>query len=384
MVQLWPPAMSPKTLESWVHDDATAQAIPGMARALQVYCGLIGQLDLDQVRNEELMRPRPIVLNSPDPNLSRMNYVGQSVRDYWVHGNAASLVLARDFRGYPSALGYFPAHAWSVPLNEPDVFYLHGQPVPAADVVHVQRGVDPTNPRRGIGVVEGHLRSLKRVGLQERYEEDALEGAGVPSVVVIAPQKDLTQKQADDAADMWEQRFGGSGRRPGIFANGTSVQTLAWNPSDQELVLSRQLALTDLANIMNLDPYWLGAPGSSHKYQSAGPMFVALMRTSLEPVMQPFEHVWSRRLVPYGSEVKFFRPALTRDDMRTMATWGGPAVVNGLMTVNEWRQQAGLPRSTEPWADQLREPGAVAAEPEEDTPTTELDDELEPTTTEGE
>lgn len=367
--QLWPPVVDPPTLTSWVTDSTTAKGIPGFARGLQLYAGLLGQCLLDQVRNGQATTPRPRMLQQPDVALSRPNFIGQSVEDWWVHGNTLSLVVARDSRNQPAAVRYFPTYAWNMLDSDPDAYYLHGRRVPAADVIHVQRGVDPLNPRRGIGVVEQHLRSLKRVGLQERYEESALEKGGVPSVAVIAPNQNLTETEADAAATKWEEKFDGPVRRPVVLPNGTQVETLSWNPADQELVLARQVSLTDMANMMNLDPYFLGAPGSSHTYKSPGGMFVALLRTSLEPVMAPFEDVWGRAWLPYGSDLRFDRQYLTRDDMSTMVTWGRGAVDGGLMTVNEWRLAAGLPRLDDEAADQLRPAKQQQSTDTDSTPT---------------
>lgn len=215
-----------------------------------------------------------------------------------------------------------------------------------------------------MGVVEQHLRSLERIGLQEAYEADALSKAGVPSVAVIAPQKDLTQEQADAAALSWMEKYSGE-RRPAILPNGTQIETLSWNPSDQELVTARQLSLVDLANLMNLDAFWLGAPNSSHQYKSAGPMFTALIKTSLARVLTPFEDVWSRIFSPYGSEVRFDRLELTRDDFAAEVTTGVQAVNAGLMTVDEWRIRMGLPPAGTPETTTLRVPSTnAAAEPE--------------------
>lgn len=361
---LWPPVVEPKTLTTWVRDDLTVAAIPGMARALQLYGTLMGQMPLDQVKDGTPLTPRPGVLQQPDPLLSRFNFVDTSQRDWWLHGNTCSLIVARNARGLPAAVKYFPAHAWSVPIDEPERYYLHGRPVDAHDVVHVQRGVDPANPRRGMGVVEQHLRSLERIGLQETYEADALSKAGVPSVAVIAPQKDLTKEQAEAAGDAWMAKYSGE-RRPAILPNGTQIQTLSWNPSDQELVTARQLSLVDLANLMNLDAFWLGAPNSSHQYKSAGPMFTALIKTSLARVLTPFEDVWSRIFSPYGSEVRFDRLELTRDDFAAEVTTGVQAVNAGLMTVDEWRIRMGLPPAGTPETTTLRVPSTnAAAEPE--------------------
>lgn len=360
-MQLWPPLVEPSTLTSWVSDDATAQAIPGMARALQLYSGLIGQMPLDAVKDGVPTRPRPTVLDRPDPNLSSFNFIGSSVKDWWVHGNALSLITARDETGRPAAVRYFPPWAWSVRDDETDSYYLHGKRVDARDVLHVQRGVDPANTRRGVGVVEAHIRSLKRAGLQERYEENALSSGGVPSVAIIAPQKEITQTDADEAAEEWDRRFGGPVRRPAILPNGTKVETLSWTPDDQQLVMARQMTLTDLADIMNLDPYWLGAPGSSHTYRSAGSMFVALLRVSLEPVMRPFEDVYGRTFTPYGTECRFDRIQLTRDDLATAVSTGVAGVKEGLFTVDEWRVWNGMtpfgtPESTTPRIGALSEP----------------------------
>jgi HK97 family phage portal protein len=375
-MQLWPPLVEPGTLTSWVTDDATAQALPGVGRALSLYSGLIGQMELDQVKDGEPMRPRPRVLQRPDPALARFNFIGTSIKDWWVHGNALSLITTRDFRGIPSSVRYFPPWAWSI-VDRDDRYYLHGRPVDPEDVLHVQRGVDPANPRRGIGVVEQHLRSLKRAGLQERYEENALSSGGVPSVAVIAPQKEVTKGEADDAAKAWEDRFAGPVRKPAILPNGTEVKTLSWNPNDQQMVMARQLTLTDLSDIFNLDPYWLGAPGSSHTYRSAGSMFVALLRVSLEPVMAPFEDVYARVLTPYGSEVRFDRRQLTRDDLATMVTTGVQAVNAGLIVVDEWRELMGWkPFGTEE-STTPRVGGPPTEEPG-DTPEADPDVEIEP------
>lgn len=360
--QLWPPVVEPKTLTTWVRDDQTVAAIPGMARGLQLFGTLMGQMPLDQVKDGKAVRPRPSILNQPDPLLSRFNFVDTSQRDWWLHGNTCSLIVARDSRNQPAAVKYFPAHAWSVPIDEPDRYYLHGSPVSARDVVHVQRGVDPANPRRGLGVVEQHLRSLQRIGLQETYEQDALSKAGVPSVAVIAPQKDLTQEQADAAADSWMEKYSGQ-RRPAILPNGTQIETLSWNPSDQEMTTARQLSLTDLANMMNLDAFWLGAPNTSHQYKSAAPMFTALIKTSLARVLTPFEDVWSRVFTPHGSEVRFDRLELTRDDFAAEVTTGVQAVNAGLITVDEWRVRQGWEPLGLPETTTLRDPKTIAQAP---------------------
>ena len=357
--QLWPPVVDPKTLQSWVRDAPTAAGLPGLARGLALYGGLTSQMNLDRVRadTEQIITPRPRILQQPDLDKDTPTFISDSVQEYILHGNTLCLVTARDFAGRMAAVKWYPAWQWSVLPDDPR-YYLNGRPVDASDVVHVKRGSDPANPRRGIGIVEQNLRTLERAGLQEAYESSSLKESGVPSVAVIAPQKELTQVELDEAGQSWAEKFFGPVRRPGIFPNGTEIVPLSWSPSDQQLVLARQATGTDLANILNLDDYWLGVKGSSHTYRSPGGMFVSLLRTSLNPVLSPFEAVWGQQFVPAGSTVRFDRLALTRDDFASEVQSGSVAIDKGMLTVDEWRIRQGLEPFGTPESSTPRIPSA--------------------------
>lgn len=319
MHQLWPPVIEPKTLTRQVWDSETARALPGMGRALALY-GIVQQCDLQELRGIEVLGTVPRILERPDPDMARPTFVAAHVEDYWLHGNAVHLVTARDPYGWPAAVRYYPAHMWSVMEDrdgQPE-YRLNGRVVPRGDVVHVQRGVDPAFPYRGLGVVEQHLGTLNRAGLEGAAETASLTDRGMPSVAVIAPNAELTGAEADAVADKWVERFKGTEPKPAIFPKDTQVIPLSWNPTDQQMVQARQMTVKDLANLMNLDGYWLGAEGSSHTYRSPGAMYLSLLRTSLESMLAPFEDVWSFAWRPRGRKVRFDRTALLRDDLSTM------------------------------------------------------------------
>lgn len=354
--QLWPPVVDPSTLTitRQVWDARTAESIPSVAKALQIYQGALSQMPLDSFRGTARVLPRSILLQLPDAALrSLATFVSASVKDWWVHGNTVSLVTARGADGWPAGARYFPAHMWwqAGPDETPDGgvdYYLNGRKVPRNDVLHVQRGADAWQPWRGVGVLEQHLEHLDGVGLQAAAERENLKRGGVPSVAVIAPNTDLTQEEQDEAALAMEEKFAGPGRRPAVFPDGTKVIPLGWSANDAQMVEAQQLSLTSVANMFNLDPTWLGAPNGSHNYKSPGPLFLQLLRMSLEPVLRVFEQVWSLGMVPYGQEIRFDRNQLTRDDFASMvttlaaATGGKP-----LLTQEEARVYANLPEVPE-------------------------------------
>lgn len=356
--QIWPPVVDPATLTRQVWDVCSARSLPGVGKALQLYGGLISQCSLDEYSGDELLKPRPPLLKLPDVSLRAASiFTKVHVEDYLLHGNAVHLVTMRYPDDRVRGVRWFPAHMWHVtdPAATSDGgidYYLNGKKVPREDVIHVPRGAAEGQPWRGVGVVEEHLKTLNRAALEEAAESKNLTGGGVPSVAVIAPQATLTTKEAETAKDKWEEKFEGPGRRPAILPNGTQVIPLGWSPVDSQMIEARKMSLVDLANAFNLDPYWLGAQSSSHTYKSPGPMFLALVRASLGPVMTDLESVWSLEWMRSDRSVKFDRLALTRDDFATEVRSGVQGVNAGLFSPEEWRVRQGMP--VEPEFGELR------------------------------
>lgn len=344
--QLWPPVVQPRYLVSGrVWDSQTALAIPAVAKA-NTLLGIVGALNLQAWRGTTRL-DTPQLLQQPDPEEPGATwYVQQHLTDWLISGNACAMVTARYAQtGQIAATRWFPAHLWAItqgPLGEDRQYWLAGTPVPRENVVHVKRGHHPNAWVRGIGIVEQHLRALTRVGMQEDAEQGALEGGGVPSVAVIAPQQSLSPEEIAQAGADWAEQFFGPTRVPAILPNGTQVIPLGWSAADSEMIEARKMSLIDVANIVGVDPYWLGSPGSSHTYKSPGPMFLTLLRTFFEPILSLFEDAWGAAWLPRGQQVRFDRDELTRDDLQTTvqtmvaATGGQP-----LLSVPEAREYMG-------------------------------------------
>lgn len=374
----WPQVNDPRRLSRQVWDARSAASIPAVAKALHVY-QLAGLMDLDCYRGVTPLK-RPRLLEQPDLTSPGSTwYTQQHVTDWLLSGDACHLITARDATGWPAATRWRPSSQWSiVQTADGDVeeYLLNGHRVPLEDVVHVRRGHHPLAHGRGIGIVEQHIRTLDRAGLEEESERQNLKGGGVPSVAVIAPQKQLSQVEADAAAEAWDEKLGGPGRRPAILPNGTQVIPLGWSASDNEMIAARTMTLTDVANLTGLDPYWLGAPGSSHTYRSPGPLWLALLRMTLEPMLRLFEDAWSAAWVPYGKRVVFNRLQLTRDDLQTSIATLSAARTAGLMTYEEARVYLGLdPDVPEPKGAPVA-PAAPEAPAPEDTADTATTDEV--------
>jgi HK97 family phage portal protein len=291
--------------------------------------------------------PRPLLLEAPDPTRGGPWFVQLSVEDYLLDGNAIAQITARGSDGWPLAVTWWPASwvyiSWSPPNPASVDYWLLGTKLPRGDVIHVRRGADRNYPVRGVGIVEESLGTLNRVAMEEEYENQALSNGAVPSVAIITPSAVLTQDVADEAKVSWMDRFAGPNREPAILPAGTVVQPLAWSPSDAQLTEARKMSLLDVANIFNLDGYWLGSPVAGLTYKTAAPQYQQILRTSLEPMLADFEAVWSKEFLPRGQMVRFDRSQLLRDDMATTALAVSTLVGAGIMTVAEARVALDLP-----------------------------------------
>ena len=354
-----PPAVAPYGSPGpYVYDAGSAMQVPAVSRAVQLYSGLVKQMPIDVYQGYTRVAPTPRFIRRPDPTNAGSWYVQVSVEDYLLSGNTVSYVTRRGYDGWPLAVQWLPI-TWVSILWEPPVpgasrvryFYL-GQELDPVNVIHVKRGADRMFPVRGVGVVEEHLSTLDRVAMEEEYERGALSGGAVPSVAVITPQPEITNDVAEEAKDAWLAKFSGPQREPVILPNGTQVIPLAWSPTDTQLSEARRQSLQDVANMFNLDGYWLGSPVSGMTYRTAGPQYQQVLRTSLEPVLADFEDVWSDAWLPYGTDARFRRSQLLREDLATAAQAAQLLYGAGIMALPEARVEVGLPPDM---------PGAIGA-----------------------
>lgn len=357
-----------------------ARSIPGVARALQLIAGMARQMPLDDVRGYEYL-PRPRLLEQPDPDVARSWWVGVQIEDYLINGNALHYVTSYDRDGWPASVAWLPADWCSIVVDPSDnviSYWYQGHELDSSRVVHVKRGAHRWTPQRGVGVVEQHLESLGRVSDEERYESKTMKHSGVPSVAVIAPNPHLTQTEANNAKDAWEEKFDGPERRPAILPHGTQVIPLSWSPKDSEMTEARKQSLTDLANMFNLDGYWLGAPAGSFTYRTPGPMYLNLIRQTVNPILEDFEGTWSSRWLPRGRQVRFDRTPVLKDDLQTMIATMAAATKAKLLTQSEARVILGytaeVPAELKPQPVPPALAAAAAADPDDDPALDQVDD----------
>lgn len=373
---VWPPSAS-SVKPSGVRTATQMRGIPAIGRGLALIEGLLMQMPMDAVRGDVLL-PRPRLLQQPDPTRDRAWFVAAQVEDFLVHGNAVSLVTSRDATHWPATVMHLPAEFVDVVVSTAGIesYWYNGIELNSADVVHVRRGADPMLPQRGVGILEQFMGALGRIDKQHRYEESVLDGAAVPSVVVTVANSRPSQDELDAASTRWQEKFGGPTREPVFLPQGMEVKPLSWSPEDSQLVEARQLSLTDVANLMNLDSFWVGGSASSGlTYRSPGPMWLNLLRQTGAPILEQLELTWSQAWLPYGQRITFDRRVVLAEDMTTAVSWTTRAVRDKIITKSEARKALGFSADVPAELDAAPPPQLTPLEPGDDTTTAKEGDE---------
>ncbi|AMS04660.1 phage portal protein [Acidipropionibacterium acidipropionici] len=338
-------------------DPDRAKGIPEVARALGIVASMPATMPMKAWTGPELSPWPWMILMRPDPTAETAWFVEQNFMDWWIHGNAVSVVTSRSESGWPMTMAWVPAPRVAV-TEEPEsgapIYWIDGVQVDSRDVIHVRRGANRWNTLIGVGVVEQHLAALGKVADQQAYEARVLDTSAVPSVAIVVPNSELSQEEADAAKQSWVEKYGGPKREPAVLPNGTEIVKLAWSPADQELSEARKLSRVDVANMFNLDGFWLGAESKGLTYRSPGPMFLMLIRQTLGLMIAQFEQAWGTAWLPPGTDLRFDRQAILGDDMSTTITFLSQAVNTGLMSVNEGREYLG--KSPIAGGDEFRNP----------------------------
>lgn len=332
-------------------------ALPGVWRARLPISQSIGAMPIGAWRDLAAVTPLPSLLAEPNPGEDRANTVAAWVCDLLDHGNAFGIVTGVNAEGKPTSVEPVPCANVGVGRTETGrlVYTVGGNTTRTYDrseVFHA-KGMSAPGALRGMGVLEAGMATLDRLTAEARYAGKAFN-SGVPSGLLRVKDPDLQVGTDDDDAGYatakgikkaWQASVGTGD--VAVLSELVDFTPLSWTPSDAQMVEARQLSLVDVANMFNLDPYWVGASQVSAPYQNVQQAALQLSRFTLGFWITALEAQFSRML-PRGQEAKFERDTILRDDQSTRVANYKTLVEIGALTVDEVRAREGLPPLEEP------------------------------------
>lgn len=318
-------------------DESSTLSVPGIWRAVTLIADAIGGLPIHAYRSEEFVDPQPLLLTKPVPTETRIETVSAMVASLIIHGNYVAILGEPGANGYPDSIYPVSCNRVSVRKEDGEILYKIDQQDYTADEIFHVKGFAMPGDLVGYGILSAQRQAIGGAVAVNTYAQRYFDGGAQPTGIIYSANPDLTQEEAELLKAQWLRQYGGTKRTPAVLNESTKFQQLSDNAKDAQLLETRAFTLTEIANMIGLPAYYLGAPNSSRTYSNVSEENLQLVRWSLMPWIQRCEAKFSEYL-PRGQYAKMNVDALLRPDTKTRYEAHKIALDAGFLTVDEVRE----------------------------------------------
>lgn len=318
-------------------DETSTLSVPGIWRGVTLISDAIGGLPFHAYRGEEYVDPQPNLLVKPDPTCTRIETISAMVASLIIHGNYIAILGEPGANGYPDSI--FPVSSYKVQVKKQDgrlVYRINDADYTSDEILHI-KGFSMPGEMVGYGILAAQRQAIGGAVAVNTYAQRYFDGGAQPTGIIYSANPDLTQEDADLLKSQWLRQYGGTKRTPAVLNESTKFQQLSDNAKDAQLLETRAFSLTEIANMIGLPAYYLGAPNSSRTYSNVSEENLQLVRWSLLPYVQRIESSFTE-LLPRGQYAKMNLDALLRPDTKTRYETHKIALDSGFLTIDEVRE----------------------------------------------
>ena len=163
---------------------------------------------------------------------------------------------------------------------------------------------------------------------------------------VIESEKIMSKPSRQSLTTMLKRFFSG-GKNAGrilILDDGMKFKGLSLSPADMNLLQQKSFTVEDIARLLKMPGYMLGASGSSMVYSNVEQTQLMFLQMTIDPILRLIEDTFNRYLLTEDEkESGFFFEFSTQNMLRTTPEkeilMYANAVKGSLITVNEARRK---------------------------------------------
>jgi len=314
-----------------------AMQVPAFQEGVRLISGSVAQCPLNDYRDG--IEIDNAFLTQPEPDRPYWVTMQRTVSDLVLHGKAYWRVTAVDSQGFPRYVRQMPAADVSVAadgtVNGRSDWRISRTASKGANIgdVIAFRGFSEGVLTTGQAVLEGAL----------ALETAALNYATAPAPSQIL--KNTSGYELDDTevdAMLAAYQTARASSSVAYLNGGVDLTTFGYSALDTQLVENRNQAAIQIARLLNLDPFWVGASisGSSLTYQNRLDLRTDLVSFTLTNYMLPIEQrlsMWDVTPSQYSHRVRFDLTAFLRANLDSRATTAIALLSAGIITQQEAR-----------------------------------------------
>ena len=333
-----------RTTIGWTSPDR-ALSLGSVYRAIFIHQVSAIQLGIDVQRGNISLDKVPSIIEQPDLDTDRDEFIEYTVGCLWLHGEAFWRKIRADqtARRPNEIVELKPLNPGEVSVREdPEtgrkIYHWRGVEIPARDIEHLK-----------LMTVAGHVRGLGPIQAARLEIEGAIDardyGAGwfsegsMPSGVLTTDQV-LSPDMADTYKKIWNDNPDGHGVR--VLGQGLSYEPLLLKPADVQFLESQQFTITGIARLFGIPASIMLAAveGQSRTYQNQVDEWRGYLRFTAMMALRKIENAFTR-LLPGKQRARFNLDAFLRLDTKSRYEAHQIGLAAGFLTLDEVRREEG-------------------------------------------
>jgi HK97 family phage portal protein len=292
----------------------------------------------------ELRIDNPVLINKPDINSNRRDFLFQTVISLALEGNA---FWYKNYgsNGQVNNLTLLPAQSVSVRYkNQLDItqgieFSYLGKTYTPREIEHLKL-FSKTGNLRGISPIEAARPDISAALDLRDYAKNWFSSAGVPTGILKTNQS-LNQEQAETVTNNWHNKQ--QNRQIAVIGNGFDYQQIALSPRDALFTDIQEQATISIARLFGIPARLLltTVPGGSDTYTNLQDENQIFYRHTLMGYSDAITDAFSNCL-PRGTRIEFDFEHLFKSDVAARYDYYSTAIAAGILTAEEVREKEGL------------------------------------------
>ena len=334
------------------YNNNTALKLSAVYAAVNIISNGVAQLPLEVFKSDQngyiekqLNHTLSYLLKkSPSDNITIFNFMKMVVNDVLLNGNAFALLL-RDNRGNINQIKYINPNKVKIIYDEANekVVYLvdkENKPVDGFDMLHFKMYTnDGVN---GISTISYAANTLKYTTDAETHAGKFFKsGANLSGILKVAAS--LTNDQKTQIKNNWSEAFNSDtdGNSVAVLPTNIDYQPITIKPSDQQLLESRKYNIIEICRFFNISPVKLFDLSNS-SYSSLEQTQLSFLNDTIKPFLKMIENEMNIKLFLPSQKnlfIQFDETKMLSADKQSLAEYYTKLLNNGILTVNEVRQQ---------------------------------------------
>lgn len=327
-------------------------------RCVEVISDSVAQLPLEPFKMDAqgykikfTTHPTYKLLNKePNPRMTRFTFIKTLIVSTLLKGNGYAYI-DRDQKGNAVGLYFIPAELVTVirpkQLREPVSYSITGiGTVESCNMIHILNfsydGVE------GISTL-AHARNTLGLAMDSESHAAGFFKGGANLAGILKSEGTLSPQQKQGLKSSWQMAFSPQTGTPNgiaILEGNLSFQPITVNPSDAQLLETRQFNVIDICRFFGVSPV-KAFDFTKSSYSTVEATNLSFLTETLSPLLEKIELEFERKLYKPSEkdsiDVRFDTATLLRADKQSLASFYQTLFNIGVVSPNDIRKQLDLP-----------------------------------------